>query len=302
MTKIHAEQGLAAGRLSRRNFLRGGVGVAGGLLVAGGTELLTVETATAATPAGYDRAVRASAPRVFYNTFDARRWYDEIAGLHLTFPNGHGTATTKIGEKYPRFDGRSQYAVRSDHARFSPDTTGKFTIEAWIRPDVLTFADIEQSGYVAWAGKGERSGPDGNREWTTRIYSDPNEENRGNRISGYLYGPQGGQGAGSYFQDKLAGRPHAWIHYVFAINTVYRSATYPRGYTRIWRDGVRRETASIARYPEVRAVRGDGRLRVGTRDGASFFNGGIAKFALYDRALLDDEVLKHYKASPLANA
>jgi hypothetical protein len=47
--------------------------------------------------------------------------------------------------------------------------TGKLTLEAWMRPDVLEFPKQEGSGYVHWMGKGEAQGDDGQQEYASRI-------------------------------------------------------------------------------------------------------------------------------------
>jgi len=240
--------------------------------------------ASAVSPAtAYDRQVLQDKPCAYYASATATAWTDQITGARARFaPAGHGW-TLLGGRRVPVFNGRDQYALLADRSCFSVPPDGALTLQAWIKPATTLFARTEQSGYVWWAGKGERSGPAGDREWGLRMYSADNTEDRANRVSGYVFGRQGGLGAGSAFQDPIA--IGQWIQVTFVINWGARSTQYPHGYTRIYRDGVLRQTASIAAYPDVVPANGKAPVRIGTRDGKSFFAGAIASFAVYPREL-----------------
>ncbi len=70
-----------------------------------------------------------------------------------------------------------------------------------MRPDDRTPPHVEGSGYAHWLGKITYGG--GNQaEWAARMYSLNNEGGRNNRISGYAFNRTGGQGVGSYFEDR----------------------------------------------------------------------------------------------------
>jgi len=189
------------------------------------------------------------------------------------------------------FNGRTQYFQVADAAGLSPATRGVLTIEAWMRPDTLRFPTAGTNGYVHWMGKGKP----GAHEYVSRMYSRPNAVGRGNRISGYLFNAAGGLGAGSYFQDRVvAGR---WIHYVLVINANRKSIAFPHGYTKIYRDGVLRDTDDL--FINGRAVvptRGNAPFRVGTRDFGSFFEGAIGKVAIYDSELSVSDIVAHHRA------
>jgi hypothetical protein len=193
------------------------------------------------------------------------------------------------GEPALRFDGHGQHLRFADRPAFRITTTGTLTIEYWMRPNTLQFRDTEGSGYVYLLGKGN----DGRHEWYGRMYSRQNSEGRPNRVSGYAFNPVGGLGAGSYFQDRV--RARRWMHVTLVINTRNRSARYPTGYTRIYKNGVLRDTDSLRSYRIVpRSSRAP--LRVGTGYLNSFFEGAVGDVAFYNRELRASRVRAHYRA------
>jgi concanavalin A-like lectin/glucanase superfamily protein len=162
---------------------------------------------------------------------------------------------------------------------FSIPTTGAITISAWIRPATLAFPTTEGKGvdltksYVHWLGKGEG----GRQEWAFRMYSADNTVGRGNRISFYVFNPEGKLGDGSYFQDTI--EAGVWIHVVGAVD---EEQTY------IYRDGVLRDTDNYRR--DITPEHGSAPLRIGTRDLNSFFEGEIREVRIWDRTLAQEEV------------
>ncbi len=162
-------------------------------------------------------------------------------------------------------------------ADFSVLTSGAITVSAWIRPETLVFPNIEGTGYVHWLGKGEK----GQHEWTFRMYSQGNTENRGNRISFYVFNPQGHKGVGSHFEDSLlAGE---WIHVVGAADDQH---------TYIYRDGTLRDSDLYAGVITLQV--GSAPLRVGPRDLNSFFQGEIREVRVWNRLLTDAEIASLY--------
>lgn len=185
-------------------------------------------------------------------------------------------------------DGATQYLEIADSGDLSVTNTGTLTIEAWLRPDVLEFSHTEGSGYVYWLGKNTS----GESEYSARMYSYTNSENRPNRISGYAFNLSGGLGTGSYVQDAVtAGN---WIHYVLVINSVNTSSTYPTGYTKLYKNGVLRDQDSLSDYSIVPA-HGTAPFRIGTANLDSFFQGAIAKVAVYSYELSPFAVRDHYQ-------
>lgn len=247
----------------------------------------------------YDTTVLAESGLVAY-------WRMDGTGADLT---GNGrTATAHGGPTLTQFlngdpatvlNGVDQYWEVADHNDLSPATTGRFTFEAWIRPDVLTFLDTEGSGpYVHWAGKLAS----GQNEWVSRMYNFDTPDitpARPNRISGYAFNLSGGTGVGSHFQDAVvAGQ---WIHYALIVNTVDTSGTYPTGYTKIYRDGVLRDTDDLRGLGDgpggsdlnIVPANGTAPVRFGTATLNSFFLGAICKPAIYNTELSAARLLAH---------
>jgi len=126
------------------------------------------------------------------------------------------------------FTGSDSYVEVPSSPDFSPGSAG-LTVAVWMRPDALTFPKTEGSlatqQYVHWLGKGER----GQFEWTFRMYSQRTPPGpRQNRISFYVFQPDGGRGCGSYFQDPVT--PGEWIHVVgVADATTQQTSIYKNG-------------------------------------------------------------------------
>jgi hypothetical protein len=199
------------------------------------------------------------------------------------FPQGKAPLTTTLpnGDAATVFDGATWAEVPSS-PELSIPATGSLTVEAWIRPDVLDFANQEGEDFVYWIGKGAP----GSFEYAGRMYSlhDRAVPPRPNRIAAYAFNPAGGLGAGAFFQDPLAaGR---WIHVAMIFDPLF---------VRIYRDGVLRGTGDLATYHIVPAA-GGSPLSIATRDRNSFFQGAIAKVALYGHALTPEQIRSHCAA------
>jgi hypothetical protein len=167
------------------------------------------------------------------------------------------------------FDGTSGYVEIPDDDLFSETTTGAITVEAWMRPDSTAMPRDESSGYVHWMGKGVS----GQHEWVARMYQDGNSEDRANRISFYSFNLTGGLGAGSYFQDTVTAG--AWIHYAGEFDDVN---------TYIFKSGVLRDQDPLSGY-DITPGNGTAPVRIATRDFNSFFQGSIARVAIYSSRL-----------------
>jgi hypothetical protein len=258
-------------------------------------ERMAAEVGQPAAPrASYDATVLADKPVAYW----AMRSPDVGTEKDLT-GHGHqgryfgepGAAKLPNGHKAADFTGSSQYLEVPDDAALSPATTGVLTLEAWMRPDALQFPHAEGSGYVHWMGKGEP----GHQEYVARMYSTRNEENRPNRISGYLFNASGGKGAGSYFEEKIT--KGQWIHYVLVINAKATSGDFPNGYTIIYRDGTFKDKDDLNYHGTViKPTHGKAPFRVGTRDLTSFFEGAVGKVAIYDKELSEKRIREHYRA------
>lgn len=256
------------------------VPLAGSTLAASGSA-----EAAARQRSGYVQAVLADRPSAMFHGLD------DMTGRG---PDGTQMGRRQVvrlpnGEPALRFNGRGQYLRFADRPAFRVTTRGTLTVEYWMRPDTLQFHDTEGSGYVYVLGKGNS----GRHEYYGRMYSRRNSEGRPNRVSGYAFNPVGGLGAGSYFQDRVrAGR---WMHVTLVINTRNRSRQYPTGYTKIYKNGVLRDTDSLQSYRIVpRSSRAP--LRIGTGYLDSFFEGAVGNVAFYNRELGAERVRAHYRA------
>lgn len=180
------------------------------------------------------------------------------------------------------FDGAKTYIEIPNALDFSVTTTGQLTVSAWIKPETLTFPHTEGSGYVHWLGKGET----GQQEWTFRIYSQGNTENRENRISFYVFNPEGGLGVGSYFQDTV--QVGEWIQVTGVADNQSQQTT-------IYKDGIKRH--SDVYTGKITPEAGNAPPRIGTRDLNSFFQGEIREVRVWNRLLTDSEIADLYNTN-----
>ena len=189
---------------------------------------------------------------------------------------------------YLHFDGAKTYVEIPSSDVFSLSAGGGLTVSAWIRPATLKFPNTEGSGYVHWMGKGEK----GRHEWVFRMYSMGNSENRGNRISFYVFNAQGGEGVGSYFEDAIS--PGQWIH-VVGVADGQRTYIYKNGELRRCDQYRGAGDGTCGRHPiQVDPEAGPAPLRIGTRDLKSFFKGEIREVRIWDRALTASEITGLY--------
>ena len=195
-------------------------------------------------------------------------------------------------------NGVDAFVEVADNEVFSQPTSGEgLTVEAWFRPDSLTFPGQTNQHYVHWLGKGQR----GAFEWGFRFYS--YESPRPNRVSAYIWnltsepGVQN-EGAGAYFEYPL--QAHAWIHVVACYDS--GDASNPDAGVSIYKNGVLRggpTTSPGALYNtfNIRPAHGVAPVRLGTRDLGSFLAGGIDEVAIYPRVLTASEILDSYNAA-----
>jgi hypothetical protein len=244
--------------------------------------------------ASYDTTVLADKPSAYWTMGSPRSATEKDRTNHRHTGTYFGRpAVTKLpnGDTAADFDGKAEYLQVKDAAALSTATKGVLTLEAWMRPDALTFpVEGDKMRYMHWMGKGEPN----NHEYAARFYSRTDNTKRRNRISGYQFNIDGGKGAGSYFQDKI--KAGTWIHYVLVINANARSDDYPNGYVRIYRDGKPRDTTKLEYNGTVIVPkRGKAPFRVGTRDLDTFFEGAIGKVAIYGKELSATHIKKHYE-------
>jgi hypothetical protein len=182
-----------------------------------------------------------------------------------------------------------------DSTDFSVSPEG-LTVAAWMRPNTLTFDNAQVGGdplnpFVHWLGKGLA----GAQEWTFRIYSlnpdcsDPRPTVcRRNRISFYLFNPEGGRGCGVAFQDDLeAGQ---WIHVVGVVDQVNQVISLYKNGGVPTTDGDFLPRATFFYGGLITPTSGAALLRVATRDFVSFIQGALAQVRIWNRPLSGLEV------------
>ena len=211
----------------------------------------------------------------------------------------------RSGDVYLKFNGRDSYVEIRSIGDYSVSTTGEFTISVWLRPDTLDFPSVEKNtDYTHWLGKGEKSQAQGNEEWALRMYNhfDPlDSPSRPNRISFYLFNPQGGLGVGSYVQVPI--HKEKWIHivgvadrsktYLYKDGQYIRCDTYrgpAQGSCEIHYQAPPNQNLQLVIDPRAGAAP----LRLGTKDLGSFFEGGLTKVRLWNRRLAPSEISQLY--------
>lgn len=189
-------------------------------------------------------------------------------------------------QRYLVYDGATSYAEVPASAALSPSATG-FTVEAWMRPDALSFAHTEGSlpseQYVHWLGKGQSA----QQEWTFRMYGITNPPGpRQNRVSFYVFNANGGRGCGSYFQDPLvAGQ---WVQVVGVVDQLAQT-------TSIYKNGDFRHSDSYAGI--ITTVSGMAPMRLGSKDFSSYFQGAIGPVRIWNRPLAAAEIQRLYASN-----
>ena len=275
---------------TRRNFLSSAsifvAALASGRTSMGGNTY--PETVLAKQPAAYWRLGERHGPEAadasghdHHGTYHGKVLFGESGAIQ-------GDPDTAIAVASP-----GGYVEIASSSLFSQADNGKgLTVEAWMRPDVLTFPGETKDPYVMWLGKGEK----GEMEWGFRFYS--LDSNRPNRISAYIWNADGGLGSGAYFQDEL--KAHEWLHVVGVFDP--GSADHPGAGVSIYKNGQLRGSPATSRGAlyssyNVRPRMGTAPVRLGTRDLGSFLTGGLDEVAIYPRKLTAAEVQENYRRS-----
>jgi hypothetical protein len=196
---------------------------------------------------------------------------------------------------YLMFDGVDNNVEIGSRPLLSIATTGALTVSVWMMPRVLTFTHAVK-GYVHWLGKGTGSGNAGQQEWTFRMYDLANDANRRNRISFYVFNREGHLGIGSYHEDPhdpvVAGQ---WMHFTAVAGngaiTLYKNGIDTGHCFQYQGDGpCRHQLDAAGDRIVIDPAAGTASLRIGTQDGQSYFQGGIAALRIWSRPLTVAEV------------
>jgi hypothetical protein len=275
------------------------------LLFAGGAVGLAACGLTTPLPAAaasnYKKVVLAKEPVAYWRLSEVEGPYAQDSTRNGHTGGYHGTPTFQERgaiqgdtDSAIKLDGKRSFIEIPNHRDFSQPTSGRgLTVEAWVRPDILEFEGQTDDPYIHWLGKGEAR----QQEWAFRFYSGTSKD-RPNRISAYIFNPEGGLGAGAYFQDELS--TEEWIHVVACFDP--GDADTRGAGVQIYKNGVRRlgppSAGVLYNNPRwrIRPRPGAAPLRLGTQDTTSFLTGGLDEVAIYPRVLSAGEILENYNA------
>jgi hypothetical protein len=250
----------------------------------------------------YARAVLADAPVAYWRLGERRG-----PTAHDTTGHGHRARYVgAVGQDQPgviaadpdrsiRLEGprTKAHVAGPDGEAFSVATSGRgLTVEVWMRPDVLDFGGEKgdpKDAYIHWLGKGEK----GRYEWGFRFYS--RRSARPNRISAYVWNPDGGLGAGAYVEDRLTAE--AWVYLV----ATFDDPRQPNARVQLCKDGKpsphNRSPGTLYKSYGIRPQHGSAPVRLGTRDLRGFLTGGLDEVAVYPRVLSAGEVRQHWSSA-----
>lgn len=283
---------------SRRDVLAA-AGAAGLAALADRFEARAVPPGNPAANASYERAVLASRPVGYWRLGELRGSTASDASGNRR--SGQYVDHPRLGEPGPLraehdraigLDGprtRSHITIPDNNA-FSVATSGQgMTVEVWMRPDVLEFQgerpDADHA-YIHWLGKSAT----GQVEWGFRFYS--RRAARHNRISAYVWNPDGDLGAGAYVEEPLVAR--RWLYLV----ATYDDPRQPNARVRLYKDGApsshNNSSGTLYATFGIRPRHGQAPVLLGTRDLRSFLTGGLSEVAIYPRVLPASEIRHHW--------
>jgi hypothetical protein len=189
-----------------------------------------------------------------------------------------------------------------DSQEFSIQTSGNgLSVEVWMRPDLLLFQGEGGKRHIHWLGKGElaQSPHEKDRmEWGFRLYSSDHPE-RPKRISAYAWNPQGGEGAGAFYEGVLVAE-REWIH----LGTCYEHYVDPceekTGVQLFVNEQLAKGPPSLGTLYfnegswSVVPRSGDAPLRLASASGNSFPTGRLDEVAIYPKVLTPERIKRHF--------
>jgi hypothetical protein len=286
---------------SRRDVLAF-AGAAGWYALAGRSEAKPTPPGNPAGNASYERSVLASRPVGYWRLAELRgSTSQDLSGNRRS---GQYVDHPRLGEPGPLRAERDRaigldgprtrsYVTIPDNNAFSVAASGQgLTVEVWMRPDVLEFRgerpDADHA-YIHWLGKAAT----GQVEWGFRFYS--RHAGRHNRISAYIWNPDGDLGAGAYVEQPLVAR--RWLYLV----ATYDDPRQPNARVRLYKDGTpsphNNSSGTLYATFGIRPRHGQAPVRLGTRDLRSFLTGGLSEVAIYPRVLTAVEIRNHWLAA-----
>lgn len=176
------------------------------------------------------------------------------------------------------FDGIDDAIIIPDNDNLSPSTSGNFTVSFWIKFKNTRFSSIGNKNYLQFMGKGTED----NYEFSFRQYNSSNSENKGDRVSFYLFNLSGGLGSGSFVQEPIS--TDDWV---------FLTAVYNGTNVEIWKNGALKDSDLLSEYGII-SVNGKAPLIIGTLDGINYFKGEIKELHIYNKSLSSSEIFSLY--------
>jgi hypothetical protein len=264
---------------------------------------------TGSSSSAYNQTVLGDHPVAFWNVNPTGSTEPDLTGNGNTGTYVGGSPTTGTmpnGDQAGVFNGSSEYLTVPSNSSFSIPTTHNLTWEIWIQPTVLQFPHSDSTGsYVDLMGKCANYSP--TCEWESRMYNASNNQGRCSRLSAYVFNPTAGLGSGADWQQIStcnviqAGQ---WLHIVGEYTTLSQPADCPAssfpGSINIWVNGVlwnqaaHNPTGCMSQF-SVSPVANNSPLNIGTMATDSWFEGAIAKVAIYNYLLTQTQINNHYQ-------
>jgi hypothetical protein len=259
----------------------------------------------------YNQAILADHPVGFWNVNASGANEPDLTGNGNTGTYQGGTPTRSTmpnGDQAAVFNGSTEYLMIPSNASMSIPTTGNLTWEIWIQPTAVQFPHSDVNGnYVDVMGKCASYPP--TCEWESRMYQNApsTEPDRCDRISAYVFNPSAGAGSAADWQPSSCTlvQPSQWIHIVGEYTTLSQPAncpnasTYP-GSINIWVNGVlwdqaaHTPTGCMSQFSIIPQAN-NSPLNIGTMAFDSWFEGAIAKVAIYNYLLTQAQINNHYQ-------
>lgn len=231
---------------------------------------------------------------VLYFHFNNQENYGENNNLVYDF-SGNGNSGTvsgaiwnnrggKFGDGAFEFSGPENYIQVNDADELSPSTFKyNFTVSFWIKFDQTSFiGEGSNRDYINYLGKGS---VDNGYEWFFRQYNSSNAEGRNNRISFYAFNPEGGLGAGSYFQKNI--ERGKWEYITGVINETH---------IKIYNNGILQNTNLLSKYNiQMKNTKSD--LYIGKSESGNYFSGSIDELRIYNKSLNDCQIWELYNTN-----
>jgi hypothetical protein len=174
----------------------------------------------------------------------------------------------------------SEIKIRNSKDLSPKNHDNQFSVLFYARFDNTSFiGEGLRKNYVNYLGKATPE----NYEWEFRQYNSSNQQDRSNRLSFYVFNPEGGIGVGGYVQENITEGEWIFIAGVLEGDKI-----------KIYKNGELKNTQYFS-DDEIRTRHTKSDLYIGTADKGAYFKGAIDELRIYDRALSSSEIKMVYE-------